>query len=128
MHSCFLRGILIRQQFRLNKGYLSSYCSTTGGVRAVHVSTAKFIYIYAYTYVLVLCTSQNEDNKQKSQKNMKLLQVAAFSEPHAHAIFEHDTLALYLSLDYNLQQPNIIAWNSSIALPLFTVLQYPQRC
>jgi len=43
MHSCFLRGILTRQQFRLNKGYLSSYCSTTGGVRAVHVSTAKFI-------------------------------------------------------------------------------------
>ena len=34
---------MIRQQFHLNKGYLSSYCSTTGGVGAVHVSTAKFI-------------------------------------------------------------------------------------
>ena len=43
MYSCFGRGIVISQQFHLNKGYLSSYCSTTGGVRAVHVSTAKFI-------------------------------------------------------------------------------------
>ena len=42
MCSCFGHGIVIRQQFHLNKGYLSSYCSTTGGVRAVHVSTAKF--------------------------------------------------------------------------------------
>ena len=26
----FLRGILVRQQFHLNKGYTSPYCSTTG--------------------------------------------------------------------------------------------------
>ena len=44
MYSCFGRGIVIAQQFHLNKGYSSSYyCSTAGGVRAVHVSTAKFI-------------------------------------------------------------------------------------
>ena len=43
-YSCFVHGIVISQQFHLNKGYLSSYCSTTGGVRAVHVSTAKFIH------------------------------------------------------------------------------------
>jgi len=43
MCSYCVRGIVTVQQFHLNKGYTSSYCSTTGGVRAVHVSTAKFI-------------------------------------------------------------------------------------
>ena len=44
MCSCFTHGIVIIQQFHLNKGYSSSYyCSTAGGARAVHVSTAKFI-------------------------------------------------------------------------------------
>ena len=44
MCSCFLHGIMVRQQFHLNRGYSSPHCSTTGGVRAVHVSTAKFIH------------------------------------------------------------------------------------
>ena len=44
IHSYCIRGIVIIQQFHLNKGCTSSYyCSTAGGVRAVHVSTAKFI-------------------------------------------------------------------------------------
>ena len=46
MRSCLVHGIVIIQQFHLNKGYTSSYyCSTAGGARAVHVSTAKFIQI-----------------------------------------------------------------------------------
>ena len=52
MCSYCVRGIVIIQQFHLNKRYASSYyCSTAGGVRAVHVSTAKFIHqVYIPSY------------------------------------------------------------------------------
>ena len=58
MYSYFVRDIVIIQQLHLNKGYPSSYyCSTAGGVRAVHVSrsTAKFIHKNVHLYQNNLC-------------------------------------------------------------------------
>jgi len=62
MCSFFVHGIVVTQQFNLNKGYPSSYCSTTGGVSAVHVSTAKFIQnvVCCESSGLVKCTLSNE--------------------------------------------------------------------
>ena len=68
MCSCFLHGIVIRQQFHLNKGYLSPHCSTTGGVRAVHVSTAKFIQIYFAILRSTLPVFQNAPNTKTNTK------------------------------------------------------------
>ncbi len=46
MCSCLVHGIVIVQQFHLNKGYSSSYyCSTAGGARAVE-STRKYSKVY----------------------------------------------------------------------------------
>jgi len=48
MCSCLVHGIVIVQQFHLNKGYSSSYyCSTAGGARAVH-GTRKYRKVYPY--------------------------------------------------------------------------------
>jgi len=43
MHSCFLHGILVRQQFHLNKGYTSPTALRPAEICAVHVRTAKFV-------------------------------------------------------------------------------------
>ena len=43
MHSCFLHDILVRQQFRLNKGYTSPTALRPAEIRAVHVTTANFV-------------------------------------------------------------------------------------
>jgi len=45
MYSCFLHGILVRRQFHLNKGYTSPTALRPAEIRAVHVSTAKFVQI-----------------------------------------------------------------------------------
>ena len=54
MHSCFLNGTLVRQQFHLNKGYTSPTVLRPAEIRAVHVSTAKFVHIIRSTCICVV--------------------------------------------------------------------------
>ena len=53
MYSCFLHGILVRQRFHLNKGYTSPTALRPAEIRAVHVSTAKFVHCQSVLFLKI---------------------------------------------------------------------------